>query len=182
MRVDVCLPFFALYSSAWIHWVKFTVSAGNDKAQGEVRVFWPLFLFWCSLIHTERLFWLNFPLRALATLSSAVSVCLRSEVLPALSRKGAGVNALITSLMFVQSKASHCSQLYCCSWLEKFLLFSNLNPSCGSRTTATICPCRAQCVPARQGPWPWPEVCNMDVWSLICSLQLSAWSYEGTCV
>lgn len=59
-----------------------------------------------------------------------------SEVPPALSREGAGVSALLNYLMFVQCEALHCFQLYCCSWLGSFLLFSNLKPSPGSLTAA----------------------------------------------
>lgn len=49
-----------------------------------------------------------------------------------LSQKEAGVSALINELVFVQCQAAHPFQLQCCSWLESFLLFSNLNPSPGS--------------------------------------------------
>lgn len=108
---------FPCLSCANILWVKCTVCSSTGALS-------PLSLFWFNLIHSKGLFWLKFPLHALPTLSSAVL-----RVPPALSREGAGVSALLNYLVFVQCEALHSFQLYCCSWLEGFLLFSNLNPS-----------------------------------------------------
>lgn len=138
----------------------------------------PLFLFWFSLIHSERLFWLSFPLHALPTLSCAVSVCLCSEVPPALSRKGAGVSALINQLVFVQCKASHCSQLPCWFWLQSVLLFSSFNPSLGSWTTASL----PMSAPRQTGTLDLTR--GLQRASLVFNLLIAALSLEGkgTCV